>query len=114
VRKILIIFAIVLVAGSASAAVTNASGMWRMPGGPLVYRGGGHPDGVHLAASLPRNQTLYYVVPQLTGSHEPLVENLELVGASTGVRLMGLYVRYDGDTLHGPFTAHFLPPRTAT
>jgi hypothetical protein len=57
-RKVLIVVVIALVAGSALAAVANVSGAWR-PGGPLVYRGGGHSDGVHLAASLPRDKTLY-------------------------------------------------------
>jgi hypothetical protein len=102
-RKVLILVAVVLLAGSALAAVTNASGAWRIPGGPLVYRGGGPDKGLHLSATLPRDQTLYYTAPQLTGSHDPLIEHAELVGVSGGVRVMGLYVRYDGPAAPGTF-----------
>jgi hypothetical protein len=99
VRKVLLLLAAASVVVAAGA---NTAGLWRIPGGPLAYRSPGPYDGLHLSASLPRGQTLYYIVPQLTGSHEPLIERLEVVGASAGVRVTGLYIKWDGDPASAP------------
>jgi hypothetical protein len=92
-RKLaVLVVAVVLVVASCAA---NTAAVWRMAGGPLVYRGPGDYTGLIIPASMPRGQTLYYHAPQVQGVDQPLIEHLEVVGASRGVEVLGLYVRSD-------------------
>jgi hypothetical protein len=44
---------------------------------------------------MPRGQTLYYHLPQLKGVERPLIEHVHVEGATSGVQMLGTYVRSD-------------------
>ncbi len=93
-RRKLAVLAVALIFVVASCA-GNAAAIWRMPGGPLVYRGPVPYDGLVIPASIPRGQTLYYRAPQMKGVEQPLIERVQVVGATSGVEVLGVYVRSD-------------------
>jgi hypothetical protein len=88
VLGVMVIFVVASCAG-------NAAAVWRMPGGPLVYRGPGLYTGLVIPATMPRGQTLYYRAPQVKGVEQPLIEHVQVVGATSGVEVLGIYVRGD-------------------
>ena len=84
--------AVILVVASCAG---NTAAIWRMQGGPLVYRGPGPYTGLVIPATMPRGQTLYYRAPQVKGVEQPLIEHVQVIGATSGVEVLGIYVRSD-------------------